>query len=99
LYTKIFYKPVLKLADWVAYLDWDLYDTYFINGFGKVTKFLSQWVGKIDYDGIDQFLVDGIGKSLNKVGKGLRFVQTGRVQQYVLFALTAIIILLLWKTV
>ncbi len=97
LYTKILYKPVLKLADAVAYLDWDLYDKYFINGFGRVTTFLSNIVGKIDYEGIDQTLVDGIGRSANRAGKVLRVIQTGRVQQYILFALTAIIILLIWK--
>ncbi len=98
LYDKIFYKPALKLADTVAYLDWDLYDKYFINGFGRVTTFLSTITGKLDYDGIDQFAVDGIGRIANRLGKALRVIQTGRVQQYILFALAAIIILLIWKT-
>ncbi len=97
LYAKFLYRPFLKLADQIAYLDWDLYDKYFINGFGRLTTFLSKVVGKLDYDGLDQTLVDGVGRSANWFGKRLRGVQTGRVQQYVLFALTAIILLMIWK--
>ncbi|MFQ6605383.1 MAG: NADH-quinone oxidoreductase subunit L [Fidelibacterota bacterium] len=99
LYARLLYRPFLRLADRIAYLDWDLYDKYFINGFGHVTTFLSNIVGKVDYDGLDQTLVDGVGRSANWFGRRLRTVQTGRVQHYVLFALTAIIMLMIWKAI
>lgn len=97
LYDKWLYTPFLKLARGVAWLDWDLYDKYFINGFGRVTGWLSRVVGVLDYDGIDQVLVDGVGRLTNRLGRVLRELQTGRIQQYVLFALGAILILLIWQ--
>jgi len=95
IYSKFLYTPFLKLADKIAYIDWDLYDKYFINGFGVLTKLLGRFVGKADYYGIDQTLVDGIGRAVSWKGRLLKEVQTGRLQNYMLFALIGIIILLL----
>ena len=77
-YNRLLYQPFLKLSRAVAYLDWDLYDKYFINGFGRVTKWLSFLTGRIDYDGLDQSIVDGIGRATQGIGKQLKQVQTGR---------------------
>lgn len=95
LYAVILYRPFIKFADRVAFIDWDLYDKYFINGFGVVTRFIARLTGEADYKGIDQTLVDGLGRVISWKGKLLRKVQTGRVQNYLLFALIGIIILLL----
>ena len=83
----------------MAYVDWDLYDKYFINGFGRVTKWLSFLTGRIDYDGLDQSIVDGIGRATQGFGKQLKQVQTGRLQNYMLFALVGVIIILVIQTI
>jgi NADH:ubiquinone oxidoreductase subunit 5 (subunit L)/multisubunit Na+/H+ antiporter MnhA subunit len=80
-------------------VDWDLYDKYFINGFGRVTKWLSFLTGRIDYDGLDQSIVDGIGRATQGFGKQLKQVQTGRLQNYMLFALVGVIIILVIQTI
>ena len=95
IYNRVFYQPFLKLCNIVAIIDWDLYDKYFINGFGHVTKLLSKVTGQVDYDGLDQTLVDGVGRSAGGLGKGLKNIQTGRLQNYMLFALIGVIIILI----
>jgi NADH-quinone oxidoreductase subunit L len=98
-YDRFLYQPLLKLSRAVAYVDWDLYDKYFINGFGRVTKWLSFLTGRIDYDGLDQSIVDGIGRATQGFGKQLKQVQTGRLQNYMLFALVGVIIILVIQTI
>ncbi|MBC8345331.1 MAG: NADH-quinone oxidoreductase subunit L [Candidatus Marinimicrobia bacterium] len=98
-YGRFLYQPFQKLSEAVAYVDWDLYDKYFINGFGRVTKWLSFLTGRVDYDGLDQSIVDGIGRSAQGFGKQLKQVQTGRLQNYMLFALVGVIIILVIQTI
>jgi NADH-quinone oxidoreductase subunit L len=95
LYARFLYRPFLSLARRVGYLDWDLYDHYFINGFGRVTTWLSRLSGRIDYDGIDQTMVDGLGRSTRNAGAVLRRLQTGQLQNYLLFALMGVIVILI----
>ena len=89
----------MKLSRVVAYVDWDLYDKYFINGFGRITKILSKITGRIDYDGLDQTLVDGVGYTARGFGEKLKQVQTGRLQNYMLFALIGVILILVFQAV
>ena len=96
-YNRFLYQPFLRLCNAVAYVDWDLYDRYFINGFGYITKLLSKITGRLDYEGLDQTLVDGIGRTANSAGKNLKTVQTGRLQNYMLFALIGVIIILVFQ--
>lgn len=95
LYGRFIYDPLLKLADWIAILDWDLYDKYVINGFGRLTVWIAAKIGIVDYDGIDQTLVDGVGRTTRRIGYGLKFVQTGRLQNYVLFALIGVVVIMI----
>lgn len=98
-YNRFLYQPFLKLSRAVAYVDWDLYDKYFINGFGRVTNILSRITGRMDYDGLDQTLVDGVGRSAQGLGKQLKKVQTGRLQNYMLFALIGVIVILIIQAI
>ncbi|RMF06417.1 MAG: NADH-quinone oxidoreductase subunit L [Candidatus Neomarinimicrobiota bacterium] len=95
LYAKLLYDPLLKLADFVGWLDWDWYDKKIIDGFGRWTTRIARWVGTADYDGLDQGLVDGVGRTLRAVGGGMQRLQTGRIQNYILLATAGVIIILL----
>ena len=97
-YDKYLYQPLLRLADRISFIDWELYDKYFINGFGHVTKWLSFLTGRIDYDGLDQTIVDGLGRSMSKAGSTLKEVQTGRLQNYMLFALFGVVIIVIFQS-
>ena len=94
-YHRFLYQPVLNLSNKVAWIDWELYDRYFINGFGLVTNWFSRVTGKFDYDGIDQGLVDGIGRMAGVAGHSLRKIQTGRLQNYLLFVVAGIIVMII----
>ena len=71
------------------------YDKYFINGIGRVTEWFAKVVGIADYDGLDQGIVDGFGRSTQRLGNSLKKLQTGKIQNYVLYAAFAIVILLI----
>ena len=79
----------------MAWIDWELYDKYFINGFGRLTNLASKVTGKFDYEAIDQILVDGTAKIANLLGSLLKTVQTGKLQNYVLYVTCGLIILMI----
>ena len=79
----------------MAWIDWELYDKYFINGFGHATAWLSRISGKFDYNVIDQTLVDGTGRIANLLGRGLKTVQTGKLQNYVLYVTAGVVIIMI----
>ncbi|MFQ6616792.1 MAG: NADH-quinone oxidoreductase subunit L, partial [Fidelibacterota bacterium] len=85
IYHRFIVLPSLLLSKIVGFLDWDLYDKYIINGFGRITASLSKLVGiRLDFDVLDQRLVDGLGRGTRFFGSGLRLVQTGKLQNYLL---------------
>ena len=94
-YHRFLYKPFLNLSSKVAWIDWELYDRYFINGFGLATEWFSRVIGKFDYDGIDQGLVDGIGRMAGVTGHSLMKIQTGRLQNYLLFVVAGVIVMII----
>ena len=99
IYSRYLYTPVLKLADQIAYIDWEIYDKYFINGFGRVTDWLARITGRVDYEGIDQGVVDSFGRNTRRAGKMLRSVQTGKLQTYMLFALMGVIVIMVIQVI
>jgi len=94
-YNKYLYQPTLRLANKIAWIDWELYDKYFINGFGRVTDWASRVTGKFDFDAIDQTLVDGTAKLASGLGAIFKKVQTGKLQNYVLYVTAGIIVLMI----
>jgi len=94
-YDKYLYRPTLRLANKIAWIDWELYDKYFINGFGRVTDWASRVTGKFDYDIIDQILVDGLGRISDNLGNIFKKIQTGKLQNYLLYVTAGVIILMI----
>jgi NADH-quinone oxidoreductase subunit L len=99
LYSRYLYTPVLKLANRIAYLDWEIYDKYFINGFGRVANWVAHKTGKVDYEGIDQGVVDSFSRNTRRAGKILQTVQTGKLQTYMLFALMGVIVIMVIQVI
>jgi len=94
-YDKYLYQPTIRLANKIAWIDWELYDKYFINGFGRVTNWASSTSGKFDYDIIDQILVDGLGRIADNLGNIFKKFQTGKLQNYLLYVTAGVIILMI----
>lgn len=94
IYQRFLITPMMVITKMVGFFDWDLYDKYFINGFGRITEKISRIVGiRLDYDVLDQQVVDGVGKSIRFFGAGLRLVQTGKLQNYLIWVLGGIILI------
>ena len=66
-----------------------------LNGFGRVTNLFSKLSGRVDYEGIDQGLVDGLGRISGAAGENLRKIQTGRLQNYLLYVVAGILIIII----
>ncbi|MEE9464350.1 MAG: NADH-quinone oxidoreductase subunit L [Candidatus Neomarinimicrobiota bacterium] len=95
IYTVVLYRPFLWLTDKIAWLDWDLWDQRFIDGWGRVTVWAGNMSGWLDYHYLDQFVVDGFGRVVAWLGAVGRKVQTGRVQNYILWALAGGILIVI----
>lgn len=94
IYSRFLIAPTIILTKIVGFFDWDLYDKYFINGFARLTTKISNMVGiRLDFDVLDQQVVDGVGRTTRTFGSGLRLLQTGRLQNYLVLVLAGIIII------
>lgn len=97
-YQKFLIGPTVVFAKIIGFVDWDLYDKYIINGFGRVTEKLSRLVGiRWDYDVLDQRIVDGVGDVTRFSGRALRLIQTGRVQNYLVWVLGGVIVIFVFQ--
>ncbi len=79
-------RPFLKGCDAVGRFDLDFYDHYFINGWGRNTKRTSKGVGLAD-DLIVDGAVNFVGIIFQWLGWTLKFIQTGKIQNYLIFVL------------
>ena len=79
-------RPFLKGCDAVGRFDLEFYDHYMINGWGRNTKRTSRGVGFAD-----DLIVDGAvnfsGIIFQWLGWTLKFIQTGKIQNYLIFVL------------
>ena len=92
IYDALIYRPFLWLTDKIAWIDWDLWDQWFIDGWGRNTVRAGNASGWLDYHWLDQIVIDGFGRLIDGMGAIGRKLQTGRVQNYVMWALAGAII-------
>jgi len=93
LYDFLFVKPAFWFAETFTSL-W--MDRKVIDGFlhkvaqavGIIGNFFRN---KIDKPIINEFFGDGIGNSVKQIGQDLRPIQTGKIQQYMMFGLSVIV--------
>jgi NADH-quinone oxidoreductase subunit L len=94
IYDRIFVKPAYWFAENVVYkfLDQSVIDGI-LHSFGPATQGIGSSIRKyFDLLVINQTLGDGSYKVTQWFGNKLRVVQTGRIQQYLMFALVVFII-------
>jgi NADH-quinone oxidoreductase subunit L len=88
LYEKIFIKPAIWFSETVSYL-W--MDRTIIDGFLHLVARVTYVIGGFFRNYIDVPIINGFGDFLGegskKLGKSMRVIQTGRVQQYMLIGL------------
>ena len=98
-YVDEFYRAtVIRFAIWLSRVFYQFDDQWVIDpavdDVGRAGRWLSQALRR----GVDEPVVDGavngVGRLTAFCGRGLRLIQTGRVQEYLLFAITIILLLL-----
>ncbi len=95
----------LKLADWLCFkpaaflqaFDYAVIDQFLVDGVGAVGRLLSRIQSWIDDNIVDGILVNGFGGMATRIGAGLRALQSGAVQNYLLGAALGAFALLLWS--
>ena len=87
IYDAIIYRPFLWLTGRAAWLDWEIWDQWFIDSWGRNTVRISNVSGYLDYTWLDQKVVDGFGHVIHWLGATGRKLQTGRIQNYIVWAL------------
>ena len=87
-------RPFLKGCDAIAYFDMEIYDHYVIDGVGRRVKALATGTGIAD-----DLVVDGavnlVGIIFQWLGWTFKFVQTGKIQNYLIYVLIGVLMVYL----
>lgn len=94
-------KLFLPFAKIISIFDDRVIDGVLIDGWKKVVGALTWfWGGLFDDVVVDQILVDGIGGGIpTAFGSSLRVLQNGKIQRYLLVAVAALVVLMIFKGV
>ena len=92
-------KAFLPFSSLVAKFDDKVIDGFLVDGWKSVNKAFYKLVGNIIDDVfVDQIMVDGFGGRVPAaLGGGLRAMQNGKIQRYIMVAVAALICLMLFK--
>jgi NADH-quinone oxidoreductase subunit L len=94
LYNFVFIKPAAWVAEKFSYLFMDrIVIDGFLHGVARSSLFLGSFFrNKIDKPVINELIGDGTGTIVKNSGSGLRKIQAGRIQYYMIASLTVLVI-------
>ena len=92
IYSALLYKPFMRQTKIFTWIDWDVYDKIFINGWSWVTLSISKISAYTDYNWLDQKVIDGTAHLSNYISKKLKSTQSGVIQNYLLSGTIGLII-------
>ncbi|MFO7769184.1 MAG: NADH-quinone oxidoreductase subunit L [bacterium] len=93
LYGVTFVAAVMKGRLLLGWFDAKIIDG-FVNATAPVTRGISRFSGNADLHGVD-WLVNATARTVGSAGSATRQIQTGRIQNYVLATLTAVLVIIL----
>lgn len=96
LYLKLADLLCFKPAKFLAAFDFEVVDQGLIDGLGALARFMSRVFSWIDDNIVDGVFVNGWGWLSLRAGAGLRALQTGIAQNYLLAVALGVMSLLLW---
>ena len=94
IYWALIVRPTGKLAQALAWFDFNVIDRIFVDGFGWVATLWSKVQSWID-DHVVDGAVDGAGWSAQSFGALARRVQNGLVQNYLLVITMALVAMMM----
>ena len=92
IYSALLYRPFMRQTKIFTWLDWDVYDRIFINGWSWVTLSISKISAYTDYNWLDQKVIDGTAHLSSYISKKLKSTQSGVIQNYLLSGTIGLII-------
>jgi len=92
IYSALLYKPFMRQTKIFTWIDWDVYDKIFINGWSWVTLSISKISAYTDYNWLDQKVIDGTAHLSSYISKKLKSTQSGVIQNYLLSGTIGLII-------
>ncbi len=92
IYSALLYRPFMRQTKIFTWLDWDVYDRIFINGWSWVTLSISKISAYTDYNWLDQKVIDGTAHLSKYISKKLKSTQSGVIQNYLLSGTIGLII-------
>ncbi|MBI3321138.1 MAG: NADH-quinone oxidoreductase subunit L [Candidatus Omnitrophica bacterium] len=90
-YDRFIIQPVLALTERLAHVDRRVIDGA-VDGIGSAGWSVSLWKERFDRLVVDRF-VNGLAQAIRASGIGLRWVQTGIVQHYLLVVVVSVVVL------
>lgn len=95
---ELYQATVIRFAVWLSRVFYQFDDLWFVDpivdGVGKLGRELSLFLRRAIDDPIVDGAVNGVGQLAEWGGRTLRLVQTGRMQEYLLFGITVLLMLL-----
>lgn len=92
--------PFLKLCSIVGFIDMEIYDKYVIDGAARSMQKISDVAGiQLDYNFLDQTVIDGVGRLAKVSGSQIKKIQTGRLQNYLTYVMSAVILFFIIETI
>jgi NADH-quinone oxidoreductase subunit L len=92
IYRGLFIYPTVSLATLCAKFDYQWVINPIVDSVGYLTRWIAGLCGRFDVRAVDG-LVNGIPQAINWCGGQLRFLQTGRAQNYMLLLVIGLLIL------
>lgn len=93
IYRALLIYPTVSLAALCGKFDYEWVINPIVNFFGRLTRFLADVSALFDSIAIDGWLVNGIPWAIRWCGGQLRFLQTGRAQNYMLMLIVGLLVL------
>ena len=95
---ELYQATIIRFSIWLSQVFYKFDDLWFVDpivdGVGKLGRELSGFLRRAIDDPIVDGAVNGVGQLADLGGRALRLIQTGRMQEYLLFGITVLLMLL-----
>ena len=87
-------RPAIRLGQACYTFDNKLVIDPIVNAVGRFWAWFSDWLRRAIDNPIIDGIVNGVGRVTSAVGEELRYIQTGRVQNYMVIVVISVVLLM-----